>query len=93
MSAVNRLQNDSDGKFVDRAAAKHSAEGTPEGMTNGPKCEEGLTFVLKEYKFKGENGEGWRLSRLESHRSDSSEWEESLRIEFVCNFRSRRECV
>jgi hypothetical protein len=58
MSAVNRLQNDSDGKFADRAAAKDGAVGAPEGMTNGPKSGEGLTFVLKEYKFKGENGEG-----------------------------------
>lgn len=34
--------------------------GALEGMTNGPKRGEGLTFVLKEYKFKGEDGEGER---------------------------------
>lgn len=58
MSVVNGLQNDSDGKLAGRASAKDGAVGALEGMTNGPKRGEGLTFVLKEYKFKGEDGEG-----------------------------------
>lgn len=37
VSSVNRLQNDSDGKFLDRAAAKDGALGALEGMTKDPK--------------------------------------------------------
>lgn len=48
----------------------------------GEDLAEEITFVLKEeYKFKGDDGMGWRFSRLKGHGSDRGGWEESPRLD------------